>query len=283
MGREASLREALLREGAPERHFGEHAHGWRDVWVYAVVACLFILLVSMGGPAQPFLLLPFFMRGKIQVLVTGFEPFGDLTTNPAQLVAAHLASEGCKAGVCITAMHLPVNRSGVETVADALSQSPSNSPWDAIVHLGYESVSKGLRVEIAAANLLASDHRSPSAPGWSADVPCNTTGTEFEPIDPEAPCLLATTAPLDRIDLPLPMSPDYPQPLELWSRDAGTYYCNEIFYRTLLAVHRGHLRPRSHHAVLLPVLFVHLPPTSFSSVETTSGFIWKLIARITKI
>ena len=44
---------------------------------------------------------------------------------------------------------------------------------------------------------------------------------------------------------------------ELWSRDAGAYYCNEIYYRTLNAV-RGSWNT-AEETPLTPVLFIHLP------------------------
>ena len=50
---------------------------------------------------------------------------------------------------------------------------------------------------------------------------------------------------------------------EVWSRDAGTYYCNELYYRTLYAVRWGQIYPESHPG-LLPVLFIHLPEASAS-------------------
>eukprot|EP00966_Prymnesium_polylepis_P020735 477288-Prymnesium_polylepis.1 len=167
---------------------------------------------------------PLFARRSMRVLVTGFEPFGNMTSNPAELVATHLAESPCKAGVCVAAMHLPVNRTGVERVAAALDAGPAHAEFDAVLHLGFESISKGLRLEIAAANLLAVDHPPPGAPGWSADVPCDLgAGTAaahmgFAPVVKGAPCLLATTAPLDRLDLPLPPGGEAARrPLELWS------------------------------------------------------------------
>lgn len=47
-----------------------------------------------------------------------------------------------------------------------------------------------------------------------------------------------------------------------WSRDAGAYYCNEIYYRTLYAI-----RNQSPDAKLIPVLFVHLPATEVLSID----------------
>lgn len=216
---------------------------------------------------------------QVRVLVTGFEPFGNLSVNPAQLVAHHLAQQQCKDGLCVTALHLPVNREGVTRVSSALHHSASSCEWDAVVHLGYESVSKGLRLEIAAANVLATDDVKRSV--WSVDVPCNETGTGFDPIDGDAPCLLATTAPLDRLDLPLPSQAVRRHALELWSRDAGTYFCNEIYFRTLLAVRDNRIKPRSRHTALLPVLFIHLPPLHVASVAAASYFVWQVMAAIT--
>lgn len=224
-------------------------------------------------------------EGGMKVLVTGFEPFEGMDFNPAQLVARLLAKQGCRKGACVTSRHLPVNRSGAEEIAGSLAMGPSTSEWDAVIHLGFESASKGLRFEISAANLLASDSKVPGSSGWSADVPCNTTGTGFYPIRPQGPCLLATTAPLDRLEMPLPSRMHHPHshPLEMWSRDAGTFYCNEVFFRSLLVVRENMIRPRSHHAMLLPVLFVHLPPLSLSSVDATASFLWEVISRITSL
>uniref|UniRef100_A0A7S3EUW8 Pyroglutamyl-peptidase I n=1 Tax=Haptolina ericina TaxID=156174 RepID=A0A7S3EUW8_9EUKA len=157
-------------------------------------------------------------------------------------------------------------------------------------------------MEIAAANLLAgTDH----VPGWSAEVACSEIGKPgslFRPIDDGAACLLGTTAPLDRINLPLPahlrdgglaiqtlsLQQEAPRlPLELWSRDAGTYYCNEVYFRTLNVIRRAGLRPHyhplslaSHGASLLPALFVHLPAAEVSTDEQSAEFIWQVIEKI---
>lgn len=57
-----------------------------------------------------------------------------------------------------------------------------------------------------------------------------------------SPCILPTTAPLSHLDLGelaalLERSGHGDLvSLETWSRDAGAYYCNEQFYRTLHAI-----------------------------------------------
>lgn len=154
---------------------------------------------------------------RLRVLVTGYEAFMNYTTNPSQQVATmlnntcarlHSVSDG---EVCVTSIHLSVDRTGASLVASQLVQQAHNVPWDAVLHLGYESISKGLRLEIVAANVLATDSRPPRAPSWSVEVPCNKSGTAFEAVADAAPCLLATTAPLDRLNLPLPLhAADHP-------------------------------------------------------------------------
>lgn len=57
-----------------------------------------------------------------------------------------------------------------------------------------------------------------------------------------APCILPTTAPVSYLDLRdlTALLEDVGHAdlvsLETWSRDAGAYYCNEMFYRTLHAI-----------------------------------------------
>lgn len=42
--------------------------------------------------------------------------------------------------------------------------------------------------------------------------------------------------------------------MEVWSRDAGTYYCNEVQWRAL------HTTRSAPHLPLIPVVFVHVGP-----------------------
>jgi len=59
-----------------------------------------------------------------------------------------------------------------------------------------------------------------------------------------SPCILPTTAPVSYLDLGdiAALLEDGGHAdlvsLETWSRDAGAYYCNEMFYRTLHAVRK---------------------------------------------
>ena len=149
---------------------------------------------------------------------------------------------------------LSVDRQGAERVATALKARPPQ--WSAVIHLGAESQAKGLRLETAAANVLA----MPDSHAWSADIPCDKTGTKYTNINVTEPCLLATTAPLGRLSLPTDQH-GYRWPKnEVWSRDAGSFFCNEVYFRSLSVIRSGiEVAPGMATPSLLPVLFVHLP------------------------
>ena len=229
------------------------------------------------------------------VLVTGYEPFGNMSMNPAEAIARALNRTCTESrSMCVHSLVLPVNRSGAKHVAELLAEGER---YDGVIHLGFEQVSKGLRLEIAAANVLATD----SGRGWSAEVPCNKTNTTWSEVEEGAPCLLATTAPLDRLIFPLPTRPltdsqpaavdrsdsERDGPLELWSRDAGVFYCNEVYYRTLLAVRRGRIPPARSEAgargepSLMPAVFVHVPGLSLASVAEGAAFVFEVASRFT--
>ena len=204
--------------------------------------------------------------------------FGNLTEeNPAELTAMHL-DNSCSHdhGICFVGRVEPVTRAGATDVANELMHiSSGTAPYDAILHLGLESVAKGFRLEIVAANILAVN----TSGVWSADVPCNKSlaNGSYADIVEGGPCLLATTLPLDRVSL-VHLHPNAAR--EYWSRDAGTYFCNEMYYRTLSVVRSRDLRPARGSSHLLPVVFVHLPTLALSNVTTNADMVKRLAAAI---
>lgn len=208
--------------------------------------------------------------GPASVLVTGFAPFRNFTFNPSGEAA--LALDGHCAGMgtegapeaCFDGRLLTVDRAGASAVAELLGQA-GGSKYCAVVLLGFEDSAKGLRLELAAANVRATEDN----PGWSADVfECagTTSAAAVDPIAAGAGQLLATTAPVDRLSLARLRRTARSQHLrnatELWSRDAGAYWCNELYFRTLDHVRKG----GGGTDPLTPVLFVHLPPPSVASM-----------------
>ena len=249
--------------------------------ICAVASALAVLCVFVGGPTGPMAatLVETLSTVPSRVLVTGFKPFLNVTSNPAEEVAL-LLDGSCHKGVCIEGWALAVNESGVKAPAQSLLEDGMR--WDAVIHLGFESVAKGLRIEPMAANVAASVSGSGA---WSVDVPCNKSGSGWRAVDQDAPCLLATTAPLDALALPLLRSASGGEaaPAELWSRDAGTYYCNEVFFRSLRAVRSGLVAPRSCRPGLrlLPVIFIHLPPApGKSTVQESATFVRAVAERM---
>lgn len=89
--------------------------------------------------------------------------------------------------------------------------------------------------------------------------------------------ILPTTIDLGRLTVPaLAGSSGWPASqvgTEMWSRDAGHFYCNEVFYRTLNVARKA--MPNSGHR-LLPVVFVHLPLASVMSIDAMADLVSRL-------
>lgn len=165
-----------------------------------------------------------------KILVTGYEPWGNMTFNPAEDVARGLHGR-CVGGLYqIESWTLPVSEAGARRTAEALAKSHHHAEWAAVLHLGFESVAKGLKVELVASNVLAmhpqlaeSGVDGAASVGDRDDSPSGRcTARRDVEIAAGAPCLLATTAPLDVLALPLERGRYAAQ--EIWSRDAGTFY-----------------------------------------------------------
>ena len=293
------LRVPLLERGEPSPHACR-----RYLWTLGVTTVIVVVCVAglfaLGSAddsddvdSSDSLNLDVSDADRLTVLVTGYGSWGNVTTNPAMLVAASLDGV-CVSGVCFVGREVPVNRTGAALVASELAALPQGqpAPYDAVVHLGLESASKGLKFELAAANVLALPHSG----GASATVPCNKslTNGSYTDIIEGGPCLLATTAPLSELtledDVAAALAPHWRWAAaeagieEMWSRDAGTFYCNEVYYRSLHAVRSRRIAPRSaatsHSNRLLPVAFMHLPKPEQLPVEVSASVVKRVAARM---
>ncbi|CAM9854460.1 unnamed protein product [Choristocarpus tenellus] len=119
------------------------------------------------------------------ILVTGYLPFLNFTVNPA-FEAMEVLNGTCDTvylqhprtfRLCYEGMPLPVSLEGSTRVAGILENDPYK--WDGIIHLGFESSAKGLRLETIAANVLAAEENGHIR---NADVPCNKKGTPYKDI-----------------------------------------------------------------------------------------------------
>ncbi|KAF4674596.1 hypothetical protein FOL47_008987 [Perkinsus chesapeaki] len=179
------------------------------------------------------------------VWVTGYQPFKDFTFNPSAAVASSL-NGSCTLDYCIQAYQLPVDHTGASEPARWL-RDPSVPKPAAIVLLGLEDRAKGLKLEIAAKNVLADSNSS-------------------LPIIAKEQYILPSTAKLGYIN-----TTHTEEPLE-WSVDAGNYYCNEIYFRTLSEIRSQGLN--------IPTIFVHLPEPSTSSVGEDDRLIRHIISQL---
>ena len=193
---------------------------------------------------------------KARVLVTGFESFTEVP-NPSRAAALSLNGT-CGDRYCVESKIIPVDTEGAQWAASRVQD------YAAILHLGLEDSAKGLKIEIAAKNVIGSRLNDPSY----ADCDGQTHTAVAD-----APCLQVTTAPLDRMLLTTPID-------EIWSRDPGAFFCNECYFRTLTAVRTNHLTVPTPTCIkrrfaktvkvapaLIPVLFVHLPDPALLSFD----------------
>lgn len=140
----------------------------------------------------------------LDILVTGFGPFGGFGENPSQALA-----ERCGLPYEV----LEVSFRAVDAFVDRIAAEPP----DRLLLMGVAGRAARLRIEWVAQNRV----------GTHPDVRGEVYGPS--PIDPRRPPNLAATL--------WPHEP-FGKPCELWepSVDAGTYLCNYAFFRALEAL-----------------------------------------------
>lgn len=221
---------------------------------------------------------------SFHVLLTGFHPFLNFSDNPTAHVAEHLNTEVCSnvtilpepdapgvwaiVRVCWHVHVLPVNRSGAMWTTEHLHSRMLGKhavPYDAVFHMGMEDTAKGLKLEVAASNTQAND-----------------TGKDGDqPAMPGMPKIAVTTVDigwlsLDTLAKAAKSGTTLASVQELWSRDPGKYYCNEVYYRTLLFVRKRRILART--GGLLPVMFIHMPNSTESSYSDDAEVVSQIVA-----
>lgn len=244
----------------------------------ALLSINYAVIHRSGTESGEFIPLP------LRVLITGFSPFHGAVDNISGDLAAQLNGT-CIGMICFEGRVVSVDHAGTSEVMDDLAahcywdetRNALSAPWDAIIHLGLEDSAKGLKIEVAAVNVRASEDNAP----WSVSYDDLSERNNVDEAVPHAPYMLATSAPLDRL------SPEsWAHITEEWSRDAGAYFCNEIYFRTLHQVRsrriigkREQTGPESARKFqsrlpMIPVIFLHLPlPTE----AMPANFISKLV------
>lgn len=180
----------------------------------------------------------------MQLLLTGFEPFGGSEINPSEQVARAL--DGQAAGAyTICAEILPVDRQrGPERLLAAVTRLQP----DAVICLGEASGRAVVSLERVAINLL--DYRI-----------ADNAGNQVvdQPVVDGGPAAYFATLPLRAI-LPAVLEAGVPAEVSL---SAGTFLCNQVMY-TLL----HHL---AHHSPGVPAGFIHLPALPEQAAQAGKG------------
>ncbi|MDD5502500.1 MAG: peptidase C15 [Candidatus Thermoplasmatota archaeon] len=169
---------------------------------------------------------------SIKILITGFQPFGDVKVNPSERLAKHLAAQKID-GAEIRSIILPVTLDCRKIVENALKSEKFN----AVIHFGVAAKREQITPELVAINCL------------DFDIPDND-GKVFhdEKIEKRGPAAYFATLPNRAIAEALKCAGF----ASLVSTTAGTYLCNYLMYSTL------HLLGKKRRKI--PAGFIHLPP-----------------------
>jgi pyroglutamyl-peptidase len=165
-----------------------------------------------------------------RILVTGFEPFGDQEINPSELLASELA----KTHPMVTSLVLPVDFK--EAFLELLKFVEHQEPFDLILMLGQASGRAQVNLERMAHNWMenkTADKKNPAIPA--------------QKIFAEHSEAVMTKLPVEQLRDEL--NHKLGSNLVTVSLSAGTYVCNNLYYKVL-----------THHELLkTPALFVHVP------------------------
>ena len=168
-----------------------------------------------------------------EILLTGFEPFGEFSENPTEKIVRMLELEAAENK--ISGLHtrvLPVTFRASEIVNSLLPRG-----YDFVVHLGLHARIEDFAIERVAINV--DDYRIPDNEG---------NVVRDRPIDPEGENAYFVTLPVREIESALK---GRGIPCHI-SYSAGTYLCNHLLYTTLNFIEKTGLHTRAG--------FIHVPP-----------------------
>jgi pyroglutamyl-peptidase len=174
------------------------------------------------------------------ILLTGFEPFGDLQVNPSGRIVEHFAHSALAPGLVTEVLKTEFRAAG-----DRMRELIRTHRPEVVMALGVAGSATGVRLERQAANL--DDARLPDNAGYQPiGVPIVAGGRPF----------LASTLPLEPMLAGL-LGLGTPTVI---SDDAGRYVCNHVMYAALDEIQCTGLDTRCG--------FIHVPRCT--DLETTT-------------
>lgn len=178
----------------------------------------------------------------MNILLTGFEPFGGDTVNPSWDVASALHDRGI-AGARVQARCLPVTFSGAPV---ALAQALAEVQPALVIALGLASGRAEVSIERVAVNLV--DARIPDNAGERP---------QDQPVRAGAPAAYFTTLPAKAMRNAL-RAAGHPAGL---SMTAGAFVCNQVFFELQHRLAGGGVRSGFIHVPALPEQAARAQPT----------------------
>lgn len=178
----------------------------------------------------------------VKILLTGFEPFGDLEVNPSQVILEKILDRQTLCNIHeINTVILPVS---FDSAGSVIKRSIQEFKPDIILSLGLSETSDSITLERKAINLKQNIE------------PQNARNKGPKLILLGCPIIYKSTLPLERI---YRLLKDRNIPVTL-SDNAGRYVCNYVFY---LACHQIKLLENSGKAG-----FIHVPLMSEQILES---------------
>ena len=185
------------------------------------------------------------MTGK-RILLTGFEPFSDLGYNESSEVVNIISDSGVD-DIEIVHRILSVDKKGTIESLGLLK----TEDFDAVLHLGLSRNSEEIRLERYASNEI------------SMPFPDNSgrmiKGREIIENSSER---IETTVSIHNFDEEFEHDSDVQ-----WSQSAGSFVCNETYFRTLSKFAN----------TSIPILFIHLPKKSKVALSRQSEIVSRAI------
>lgn len=181
----------------------------------------------------------------MKVLVSGFEPYGDMSVNPTQTLAEEAGNLGIE-GIEVQSVLLPVNYD--ECIERLIEEVERVSP-DVVISCGLYPGRTAVTPERVGINVKDTMADDPIADN-------NGKSPVDEPIDPDGADALFSMLPYRRIvenlkDSGIPA---------FVSNTAGTYICNNTLYGLLNHVRRN--------GIPVAAGFVHFPASTEMAVES---------------
>ncbi|HJM29599.1 MAG TPA: hypothetical protein QF529_00800, partial [Candidatus Thalassarchaeaceae archaeon] len=190
-----------------------------------------------------------------RVLVTAFPPFSNFQVNVSQQVLTMFESVEFD-NIDVETMLLSVDEVGSSIVSQMIERG---SKWDAIVHLGLAGKREKISLE-----RFGKNHSEFNEKDNSGRI---ASGVIIEGVAES----IETTTSIHLLDEEFEHDDDV-----LWSTDAGSYVCNETYFRTLYSVSGEDTENNQ----MVPVIFIHLPSNNHISLERQFDVVCRAIRTI---